>query len=145
MDSLEPEDDVLLTQLDRITLPEGDVLHGIKNGDPGFSDLGEVYFSFVLPGAVKGWKRHKSAVLNLLVPLGEVRFVFFSSNSNQLTTEIVGVSRYVRVTIPSGIWFGFQGLSDSASLIVSLASEAHNPLEVERMELEAIEFDWTRR
>ena len=37
----------------------GDVLHFIKDGDVGFKNFGEVYFSNIKYGKVKAWKTSK--------------------------------------------------------------------------------------
>ena len=71
-------DDILVTPLKRIPTVGGDVMHGLKKSDNGFNGFGEVYFSWVEQRAIKAWKCHQRITLNLLVPLGEVRFVFFS-------------------------------------------------------------------
>ena len=33
--------------------------------------------------AIKGWKRHKKMVLNLIVPIGSVRFILYDDRKNQ--------------------------------------------------------------
>ena len=38
---------VLLTPLKRIHHPKGDVFHGMKKSDAGFSGFGEAYFSTI--------------------------------------------------------------------------------------------------
>ena len=47
--------------------------------------------------------------LNLIVPLGEVCFAFVDEEG-AFREEVVGVNRYVRLTVPPGIWFGIKGL-----------------------------------
>ena len=65
----------LLTTLRRIATPNGDVLHGMKASDPGYNGFAEAYFSMVLQGAVKGWKRHFEMTLNLVCIVGGGLFV----------------------------------------------------------------------
>ena len=60
-------DGVLLTPLKVINVLEGDVLHGMKCSDTGYSGFGEAYFSTIEPGMVKAWKRHHKMTLNLIV------------------------------------------------------------------------------
>ncbi len=33
-------------------------MHMLKRTDPHFIEFGEIYFSTVYPGVVKGWHRH---------------------------------------------------------------------------------------
>lgn len=137
-------DQILLTPLKRINLPEGDVLHGIKQYDPGYNGFGEAYFSIINQGSIKAWKRHLRMTLNLVVPVGAVQFVFID-NSGSLREELVGfeVDRYLRLTVPPGIWFGFKGLYDNFSMLMNLADIPHDPLEIERKGAKEIHYDWT--
>ncbi len=115
----------------------------MKSGDAGYSGFGEAYFSWIKAGAVKAWKKHKRMTLNLVVPIGFVRFVFLFPKSNQnFRVEDIGESRYVRLTVPPGIWFGFKNLSQSPSLVLNIANMQHEPNEVERLKLEEINYRW---
>ena len=69
-------DQIQVTPLKRIPVDGGDVLHAIKNGDLGYAGFGEAYFSIVELGTIKAWKRHLRMTLNLVVPVGQVIFVF---------------------------------------------------------------------
>ena len=61
---------VILTPLNKICHPKGDVFHGMKKSDVGFVGFGEAYFSTVNYTEIKGWNRHKRMTLNLVVPVG---------------------------------------------------------------------------
>lgn len=133
--------DIFTTQLAKIPVAGGDVMHVMKCIDPGFAGFGEAYFSALEHGAVKGWKRHLRMTLNLVVPIGFVRFVFVDADSNIQCID-VGYSNYIRITVPPGIWFGFQDLSNKFSLILNVADIVHDPDEVERKSLSEINYDW---
>lgn len=132
---------IIVTPLKRIPLADGDVLHGIKRTDPGFLGFGEAYFSMIQGGAVKAWKRHLLMTLNLVVPVGSVRFVFVDEENGE-RVELVHPDRYARLTVPPGIWFGFQGVAKPFSLVMNVADIPHSPAEVERKNLNEIEYDW---
>ena len=137
--------DILVTPLRRIETIGGDVLHGMKQSDPGYAGFGETYFSWVSIDAVKAWKRHTQMTMNVVVPVGKVRFVFRCVNSEdveEFRVEEIGEDRYVRLTVPPGIWFGFQGLGTPQSLVMNIASIPHDPNEVERMLLSDINYKW---
>lgn len=139
-------DDVCVTPLKRITTPGGDVLHALKASDPGFRGFGEAYFSWVAPGAVKAWKCHLRMTLNLVVPVGLVQFVFHGQDQQHVfRTEIVGESRYARLTVPPGIWFGFQGMGGAPSLLMNLADIEHDPDEVLRKTVSEFDYDWNAK
>ena len=133
--------DIALTSLRQISTPRGDVLHAMKRGDAGYVGFGEAYFSWVDPGAVKAWRRHTRMTLNLVVPVGMVRFVFHLPESG-FRIEDIGPARYMRLTVPPGIWFGFKGQSETPSLVLNLADIPHDPEEVMRQAPTDSPFDW---
>ena len=121
----------------------GKVLHGIKNDDVGFVDFGEVYFSYVNPGAIKAWKLHQRMTLNLVVPLGSVRFVFSDAlASSNYRVESIGEENFCRLTVPPKIWFGFQGMASEPSLVVNIADLKHDENEVVRKPITDFCFEW---
>jgi dTDP-4-dehydrorhamnose 3,5-epimerase len=137
--------DILVTPLQRIEVEGGDVLHAIKQTDQGYSGFGEAYFSWVSADVVKAWKRHTEMTMNVVVPVGQVRFVFLCANADgieEFRVEEIGVDRFVRVTVPPGIWFGFQGLHTPQSLLLNIANIPHDLNEVERLALTDINYDW---
>ena len=69
--------DVIINPLKIIDSEDGRVLHGMKRVDLGYKDFGEAYFSEIKSKKIKAWKRHKQMTLNLVVPIGEVRFILF--------------------------------------------------------------------
>ena len=135
-------DDILITPLARIATSGGDVLHAMKQSDAGYSGFGEAYFSWVAAGAVKAWKRHTRMTMNVVVPVGQARFVFRLDGTEEFRVEEIGVARYARLTVPPGIWFGFKGLLEPQSLVLNIASIPHDPNEVERLTLSEIKYDW---
>tara|TARA_B100000700_G_scaffold295258_1_gene358020 strand:+ start:4773 stop:5201 length:429 start_codon:yes stop_codon:yes gene_type:complete len=139
--------DVLLTQLDIIEVPNGRVFHALKNLDAGYNQFGEAYFSEIEPDKVKAWKRHRLMTLNLIVPIGEVRFVLFDDRLDgheEYDEYHLSPQQYFRLTIPPMVWVGFQGLSETNSLLLNIADLSHDPEEVDRKELSEIEFDWSK-
>lgn len=134
--------DIIVAPLRRISVVGGDVLHAIKRSDVSYRGFGEAYFSQVEHLAVKAWKRHRQMTLNLLVPVGEVRFVFKVDHDPALRVEYAGESSYVRITVPPGIWLGFQGLSTPSSLLLNVADIEHDPAEVDRGASDMIAYDW---
>lgn len=140
--------DVIITPLDTITTPNGDVLHAMKNDSNGFAGFGEAYFSEIQPKTIKAWKRHRKMILNLIVPAGKVKFVMFDDrqmNDSEFFEVIISRENYCRLTIPPMIWFGFQGLSRNNSIVLNLASIAHDPEEVDRKKFDEINFEWSKK
>ena len=136
---------VLLTPLKQIYHPKGDVFHGMKKSDPGFSGFGEAYFSTVHPGEVKPWKKHLRMTLNLVVPIGKIRFVMHddrpdSPSKGQTLAVEIGPDNYQRLTVQPGIWMAFEGLDNGLNLLLNMADMEHDPEEVERAELDWIQY-----
>ena len=135
-------DSITLSPLARIEAHGGDVLHVLKSNDPGFAGFGEAYFSRIEHRAVKAWKRHTRMTMNLIVPIGHVRFVFYLGDDRFRVLEI-GEANYQRITIPPGLWFGFQGCAQHCSLVLNIADIVHDPEEYERLPQANIKFDWS--
>ena len=83
--------DVLVTKLAIIDTVGGNVMHAMKDSSVGYKGFGEAYFSQVEKGAIKAWKRHKKMILNLVVPVGKIKFVLFDDRkkSNTQFQEVV--------------------------------------------------------
>ena len=139
--------DLLITPLDIIETPGGNVMHAMKNDSPGYFGFGEAYFSEIDKNTVKAWKRHREMTLNLIVPLGKIKFVMFDDRkgtNNGFQEVIISKENYCRLTVPPMIWVGFKGLSSFKSILLNIASIPHNPKEVDKKEIDKIEFDWNR-
>ena len=132
---------VRLSPLKIIPGEAGAVLHGLKQSWDGYDAFGEAYFSEIHQGAIKSWRRHLRATLNLVVPVGAVRFVLYDGTSFEECT--IGRSAdYSRLTVPSAIWFALQGRGVGTSLILSISSLEHDPAEAETRALGEIPFGW---
>ena len=144
-------DDVLITPLKKISVLGGDVLHAMKSSDAGYVNFGEAYFSTVEQDSIKGWKRHRDMTLNLIVPVGAVRFVIYDDRENSNTTQkfqevIISKERnYCRLTIPPMVWLGFQGLGGASSIILNIADIEHSSEEVDKKNIDEIKFNWRRK
>ena len=129
--------------LSRINTPNGDVLHALKNDDKGFFGFGEAYFSWININTVKAWKKHNAMSMNLIVPHGNVRFVFYDESTNDYRVEEIGDKRYVRLSVPSGIWFGFKGLFAPGSLILNITNLKHDVNEAHKLAQNNFSYDWS--
>ena len=135
---------VIISALDLIDTPGGMVMHAMKDTSIGFAGFGEAYFSQVHNGSIKAWKRHKEMTLNIVVPIGKIKFVLFDDRDGlkQFQEVIISRSNYSRLTIPPMVWLGFQGLSDDVSTLLNIANIEHNPKEIDRLKIDKIIYDW---
>jgi dTDP-4-dehydrorhamnose 3,5-epimerase len=138
-------DGLLITPLNRVLNPKGDIYHAIKASSPGYQGFGEAYFSSIIKGYTKGWKRHNLLALNIVVPLGEIRFVIYDDRPNSPSTGnfadiTLGHSvNYSRLTIPKGLWVAFQGVGDF-NLLMNIISMEHDPSESDNIDLLEIDY-----
>ena len=133
-------DEIIITPLKKIEVVGGNVLHG---SDTGFQGFGEAYFSWVQKGFVKAWKLHTRMTLNLVVPVGKIKLVFLSPvEPARFRVEIIGEENYARITVPPGLWFGFQGVAEKDSLLLNIANIIHEPEETQRKDIESFSYNW---
>tara|TARA_B100000073_G_scaffold348438_1_gene367288 strand:+ start:5020 stop:5469 length:450 start_codon:yes stop_codon:yes gene_type:complete len=141
-------DGVIVTPLKIIKHELGDILHGMKSSDNGFKRYGEAYFSKIKYGEIKGWNKHNSLVMNLIVPIGKVGFVIYDDRkSSQTVGEYFALDisnkNYKRLTVPQNLWVAFCGIGKDENIILNIASEEHDRNEVEKKGLDDIHFDWS--
>jgi dTDP-4-dehydrorhamnose 3,5-epimerase len=137
---------IVVTPLKCIQTPKGDVFHALKASENGYSGFGEAYFSTVHEGDVKGWKKHKLMTLNLVVPVGAIKFVVHDdremSNTYREFYEIeMSLKNYNRLTVPPGVWLAFQGKS-SYNMLLNIASIPHDPSEAENKAIDFFPYSW---
>ena len=138
---------IILTDTKIIKMEDGDILHAIKSTDETFRKFGEAYFSTIKPGRIKAWKMHKIMTLNIVVPIGEIKFVLFEEN-NALSSDIVfheytlSRANYKRLTVPPRIWMGFKCLSNGNALLLNVADIEHDPKEVENKRIDEVDYEW---
>jgi dTDP-4-dehydrorhamnose 3,5-epimerase len=139
---------VLLTPLKIIAGDNGSIYHLLRSDAPGYISFGEAYISTVKKNARKGWKCHTKMVLNIVVPIGEIRFVLYDGRPDSVSkgtvNEIVlSINNYKRLTVPAGIWMAFEGIGED-NFLINLASIPHDPSEALTLELQSTEvpYDW---
>lgn len=150
--SLNNIEGVHCSDLKQIPDERGSVFHMLRNDDVVFRSFGEIYFSEVVPGAVKAWKYHYKQTQNIAVPIGRIRVVIYDDrkiSSTQGNIQIQELGRpdlYFRLTIPSGIWYGFACISDTPALLANCSDLPHDPSESEHKAEDdpSIPYSWER-
>jgi dTDP-4-dehydrorhamnose 3,5-epimerase len=145
MDSIKQ---VILTPLKIIEGQAGNVMHALKATEASFDGFGEVYLSTVRQHCVKGWKKHRHMILNIIVPVGVIKFVLCDDREDSETygriQEItLSPDNYQRLTVPPGVWMAFQGLSEGENMLMNVASIAHDPSEAESLPLDSTLIPYT--
>lgn len=128
-------DGVLLLPLKVIPTEGGPVMHMLRPSSPLFMGFGELYFSEVLPGAVKAWKQHSLQTQHFAVPVGQLKIVMFdereaSSSRGQVQELVLGrPDNYALLRIPPLVWYGFTAVGTAPALICNCADIPHDPAE----------------
>lgn len=142
-------DGVIISPLGQIVDERGKVMHMLRSDAQHFQGFGEIYFSAVHPGAIKGWHIHKKMVLNYAVPHGHIKFVLYddregSRTRGEIQEIFMGPDNYCLVTVPPLVWNGFKGVGMETAIVANCASIGHDPSEIDRMNPfdPAIPYDW---
>jgi len=140
---------VQIYPLRQIPDERGKIMHMLKSTDAHFDKFGEIYFSVVNPGVVKGWHLHKKMVLNYAVVRGMIKLVLFddrkrSSTKGRVQEIFMGEDNYCLVRIPAGVWNGFKGIGDAPAIVANCATIPHDPAEIVRLDPfdNSIPYSW---
>jgi len=142
-------DGVEVLPLKQIVDERGKIMHMLRSDSPHFKQFGEIYFSCVHPGVIKGWHIHKEMTLNYAVPYGEIILVLYddrdqSSTKGEIMEIILGPENYSLVTVPPHVWNGFRGTGTKTSIVANCATIPHDPDEIERIDpmSDQIPYTW---
>ncbi len=145
-------DGVHVRPLRRIADERGTIMHMLRTDDPHFEEFGEIYFSTIYPGIIKGWHIHTRMTLNYAVVSGAIKLVLYddrehSATRGEIQQVILGPDSYSLVTIPPMIWNGFKGIGTTTSIVANCATIPHDPDEIKRRDPfdPSIPYDWAVR
>ena len=132
-------DGVQVIPLQRIPDERGTILHMLKSTDPHFQQFGEIYFSTIYPGVVKGWHKHREMTLNYACVEGRIKLVLYddredSATQGQLMEIFLGPDNYSLVVIPPNVWNGFKGMSAPHAMVANCCTHPHDPSRSARMD-----------
>lgn len=130
---------VTVTPLRQIPDERGKIMHMLRADGPGFTRFGEIYFSTVFPGAIKGWHIHREMTLNYAVPHGRIKLVLYderddSPTRGDLMEIFLGADLYALVTIPPMVWNGFKGYGTEMAIVANCSDIPHDPHEIDRLD-----------
>jgi dTDP-4-dehydrorhamnose 3,5-epimerase len=144
--------DVRVVPLRRIPDERGTIFHMLRADDPHFVAFGEIYFTSVYDGVVKGWHRHREMTLNYACIHGRVKLVLYddreeSPTRRELMELFLGPDHHALVVIPPGIWTGLKGMSSPFALVANCATRPHDPALTTRLDPfdNDIPYDWEVR
>jgi dTDP-4-dehydrorhamnose 3,5-epimerase len=143
---------VQVLPLKRIPDERGTIFHMLRATDPHFQQFGEIYFSTVYRGVVKGWHWHREMTLNYACVFGRVKLVMYderpdSPTQGELMEVFLGQDNYSLVIIPPEVWNGFKGMSDPFAMVANCCTHAHDPSRSKRLDpfQNHIPYDWAAK
>jgi dTDP-4-dehydrorhamnose 3,5-epimerase len=130
---------VKVIPLRRIPDERGTVYHMLKVTDPHFTAFGEIYFSTVYPGVVKGWHRHREMTLHYACIFGAVKVALYderegSPTRGALMEVYLGADHYALLVIPPEVWNGFKGMSAPVAIVANCCTHPHDPSRTTRLD-----------
>lgn len=110
----------------------------LKKSDPHFTSFGQVYFSTIYPGVIKGWHLNEVMALNYCVPYGMIKLVLYddrpnSSTKGELMEIFMGGKNYVLVHIPTGVWNGFKCIGGKEAILCNCAESTYEENKQQRI------------
>ena len=127
-------------------------MHMLKATDPHFKQFGEIYFSTVYRGMVKGWHRHREMTLNYACIFGRIKLVLYderpgSPTAGELVQLFLGPDDYSLVVVPPEVWNGFKGMSDPYAIVANCCTHPHDYALGTRIDPfnNHIPYDWAAR
>jgi dTDP-4-dehydrorhamnose 3,5-epimerase len=140
---------VFIQPLKQIPDERGKVMHMLRVDDPYFEKFGEIYFSVVYPGVIKGWHLHKEMTMNYAVVYGTIKLVLYDDRSEshtrgELMELFIGEGNYVLVKIPSRVWNGFKCVGMTQAIVANCSTIPHDPNEIVRVDplVNQIPYNW---
>lgn len=135
--------------LRRIQDERGMVMHMLRTDDPHFEGFGEIYFSVIYPGIIKGWHLHSRMTINYAVVDGNIKLVLYdqrvgSKSHGQVQEIVFGQINYQLVRVPPGVVNGFMAVGDRQAIVANCASIPYDPSENTRIDpfTPSIPYDW---
>ena len=142
-------DGVLTVPLRRIPDERGTIFHMLRADDPHFVDFGEIYFTSVYEGVVKGWHKHRDMTLNYACVHGRVKVALYDDREGSPTHGTVqevflGPDEHSLVVIPPEIWTGVKGMTSPFAIVANCATHTHDPERTTRLDPfdNDIPYDW---
>ena len=143
---------VSVVPLRRIPDERGTIFHMLRSTDDHFIAFGEIYFTTIYPGVVKGWHKHREMTLNYACIFGRIKLVLYdgrrdSPTEGSLEEVFLGPDNHSLVIIGPEIWTGFKGIGAPFSIVANCCTHPHDPSRTTRLDPHDndIPYDWSLR
>lgn len=109
--------------------PKGDILKYINKKTKKFTQFGEIYFSEIKYGNVKGWNMHKKFFSILTVPFGDVTFTFSDYKFKKKKRIRINKKNFGYIFLPPKNWFSFKS-NVKISIVSNILNKIHDDKEI---------------
>ena len=141
---------VIVKPLQKIPDERGCIHLMMSNDDNIFEQFGQIYFSEVYPGVVKGWHAHIKTTLNYAVIKGMIKLVLYDKREDSPTCGVlnelfIGDKNYCLVHVPPRIINGFKGIGTKPALVANCSTHPYDENEILRFDpfdTSVVPYDW---
>lgn len=128
-------EDVFIKPLKIFSDERGKVMHMLQCSAAFLKQFGEIYFSIINAGFIKGWKKHLKMTQHFAVPVGNIKLVLYDDRENSSTKgeiqEIyIGTENYQLIRIPPLVWYSFKAIDNRFALVANCTDLPYDPNEV---------------
>jgi len=126
---------------------QGCIYKWVQPDDPFFEQFGEVYFSSIVPGVVKGWNLHAKLDANMVCVVGSIKIVLCdrrpdSSTVGAIKEVTMGSESYNLLHIPHGVAFSWKVLGKETALLGNFATEPYEAGELTKIDITSAEIPY---
>ena len=126
----------------------------LRKDDGFFEQFGQCYVTACNPGFVKAWHYHKKQRDNFTVIKGKAKIVLYDSRDDSKTKGevnefISGEDNFQLISIPQGVFHGFECMGEEPCYIVNCPTEMYNKEEPDEFRIDPfdndIPYEWTAK
>lgn len=106
--------------------------------------VGDINYSFIYPGAIAAWHRHKKQTDNWYVLKGSLKVGLYDEKAKRLHWVYLHAYDRKTLVIPPGIWHGWRNIAEGETILSYYITEKYdqkNPDE-DRAPIGAFVEDW---
>jgi dTDP-4-dehydrorhamnose 3,5-epimerase len=104
----------------------------LRADDPEYVKFGQAYISTTTPGTIKAFHRHFHKTDHIACVAGQVKLVVVRENINKGDPPFTVFEYHLSpispklVTIPPGLWHGWQSVGSVEAVLLSITTEVHD-------------------
>jgi dTDP-4-dehydrorhamnose 3,5-epimerase len=125
----------------------------LRSDDAIFRKFGQVYITTAFPGVIKAWHYHKIQTDYFTCVHGQAKLVLYDARSGsksfgKIMEFVIGPREPKLISIPPGVYHGFQCVSDIEAIMINVPTEPYNSQNPDeyRLDLSAPEvpYEWSK-